>query len=413
MRYLRQSTAAVIPVGGFYDKTDGITPETALADQSANGRLIKNGTGAAFTADSWAHDSQGQYLVGLTTAHTDTIGQLRLSFADAATFVPVWEDFTVLDEAVYDVLFGTTAISTLAGTAQTGDAFARLGAPAGASVSADVAAVKVDTAAILVDTGTTLDARIPAALVGGRMDSSVGAVAANAITAAAIATDAIDADAIAADAVTEIQSGLSTLNAAGVRTAVGLASANLDTQLDAIPTVAENADGVWDEAIAGHLAAGSTGEKLNAAGSAGDPWTTALPGAYGAGSAGKIVGDNLNATVSSRSSHSAADVWASGTRTLTSFGTLVADVTTAVWAAGTRSLTTFGTLVADTVTAIFANTINGETFTNLLRRVRSATWGDNSLNKTTGVQTMKDASGATINTRTISRSTNPATVEED
>ncbi len=42
----------------------------------------------------------------------------------------------------------------------------RLGAPAGASMSADIAAVKVDTAAILVDTGTTLDARIPAALTG-------------------------------------------------------------------------------------------------------------------------------------------------------------------------------------------------------------------------------------------------------
>jgi hypothetical protein len=39
-----------------------------------------------------------------------------------------------------------------ASTAQTGDAYARLGAPAGASVSADVAAVKVDTAATLVDT---------------------------------------------------------------------------------------------------------------------------------------------------------------------------------------------------------------------------------------------------------------------
>jgi len=45
---------------------------------------------------------------------------------------------------------------------QTGDSYARLGAPAGASVSADVAAVKVDTAAILVDTGTTLDGKIDA-----------------------------------------------------------------------------------------------------------------------------------------------------------------------------------------------------------------------------------------------------------
>ncbi|OLE52112.1 MAG: hypothetical protein AUG51_19335 [Acidobacteria bacterium 13_1_20CM_3_53_8] len=39
---------------------------------------------------------------------------------------------------------------------------------------------------------------------------------------------------------------------------------------------------------------------------------------------------NLDATVSSRSSHSAADVWVSPTRTLSSFGTLVADIWAAV-----------------------------------------------------------------------------------
>src|SRR3990167_3780153 len=68
------------------------------------------------------------------------------------------------------------------------------------------------------------------------------------------------------------------------------------------------ADQVWEEAIADHSGtAGSTAEALAAAGSAGDPWITALPGAYGAGSAGKIVGDNLNATVSSRASQTTAD----------------------------------------------------------------------------------------------------------
>lgn len=44
-------------------------------------------------------------------------------------------------------------VATLTGnTAQTGDAYARLGAPAGASVSADIAAVKSDSGAILTDT---------------------------------------------------------------------------------------------------------------------------------------------------------------------------------------------------------------------------------------------------------------------
>ena len=63
-------------------------------------------------------------------------------------------------------------------------------------------------------------------------------------------------------------------------------------------SVADIADGVWDEAISGHLTTGSTGAKLNSAASAGDPWTTALPGAYGAGTAGYILGTNLDAKAS-------------------------------------------------------------------------------------------------------------------
>jgi hypothetical protein len=64
--------------------------------------------------------------------------------------------------------------------------------------------------------------------------------------------------------------------------------------------------------------------------------------------------DNLDTTVSSRSSHSAADVWTTTPRTLTSFGTLVADIATAVWAETTRTLTSFGTLVADTAAAVWS-----------------------------------------------------------
>lgn len=165
--------------------------------------------------------------------------------------------------------------------AMTGDAFARLGAPAGASVSADIAAVKADTGAIKAKTDnlpsdpadasdiagafstvnstlgtiagyidtevasikvvtdalpnggalTTIQAdlddiqsRLPAALVSGRIDASVGAMAADTLTSSALATSAV----------TEIQTGLSTLTAAGVRSAIGMASADLDTQLGAI-----------------------------------------------------------------------------------------------------------------------------------------------------------------------------------
>jgi hypothetical protein len=46
---------------------------------------------------------------------------------------------------------------------------------------------------------------------------------------------------------------------------------------------------------------------LDSAATAGDPWNTSLPGAYGAGKAGKIIGDNINATISSRASQSSVD----------------------------------------------------------------------------------------------------------
>jgi hypothetical protein len=48
------------------------------------------------------------------------------------------------------------------------------------------------------------------------------------------------------------------------------------------------ADAVWDEAIAGHTGAGSTGEALNNASSAGNPWATDISSGY-TGQAGEVL----------------------------------------------------------------------------------------------------------------------------
>jgi hypothetical protein len=152
MRFLRQSTATAVVVGPFLDKSDALTPKTALADQSSNGRLVKVGTGAAFVAASWAHDGLGGYAVGLTTAHTDTVGRLRLAFSDPTTFCPVWEDFSVLPGVMYDWFFGTAAPPTAAAIAaavQTGSAPAWYAAPV--DVSADVTAIRTQTDRLLFD----------------------------------------------------------------------------------------------------------------------------------------------------------------------------------------------------------------------------------------------------------------------
>jgi hypothetical protein len=181
--------------------------------------------------------------------------------------------------------------------------------------------VKVD--AVQADTDN-IQTRLPAALVSGRMDASVGAMAADVVTAAAIANGAIDAATFAAGAINAAAIADGAIDAAtfaaGSITATVIADGAIDAAtfaanaLDAVwstaartltagtnlPTAAGIADAVWDEAIAGHLGAGSTGLALNGAGAAGDPWSTALPGAYGAGTAGSIIGNNLDAAVSSR-----------------------------------------------------------------------------------------------------------------
>jgi hypothetical protein len=56
--------------------------------------------------------------------------------------------------------------------------------------------------------------------------------------------------------------GTATLTAADVRAAIGLGSANLDTQLADLPTASENADAVWDEATSGHTTAGTYGGRI-------------------------------------------------------------------------------------------------------------------------------------------------------
>lgn len=59
---------------------------------------------------------------------------------------------------------------------------ATLGTPAGASMSADIAAIQTDTNAIEVDT-QDIQSRLPAALVGGKMDSDVTAISGDTVAA--------------------------------------------------------------------------------------------------------------------------------------------------------------------------------------------------------------------------------------
>lgn len=131
---------------------------------------------------------------------------------------------------------------------QTGDNFARLGAPAGASVSADVAAIKAETATILADTND-IQTRLPAALVSGRIDASVGAMAANVLTATAIAADAITDAKVAADVTIASVTGAVGSVTAGVSVAAG-GIASTSFAAGAIDSAAIAADAIGSSELA-------------------------------------------------------------------------------------------------------------------------------------------------------------------
>lgn len=237
--YLRQSTASQeMMIGPFLLATDGsVVTDLTIANTDieiykagATTHVDKNSGGAT-------HASKGMYSMVFDATDTDTIGS-GVAYVQVAGALPCKVNFTVLDEAVYDVMFGTVAPSTLAsgdiasiteivdaieagdvGTGiatlisriigtlatgthnpQSGDAYARIGAPIGASISADIADIptvsefnartlaaadytvvsdlpvapdNASIAAILEDTGTTIPAAIAAIPVQAKKNAAL------------------------------------------------------------------------------------------------------------------------------------------------------------------------------------------------------------------------------------------------
>jgi hypothetical protein len=118
-------------------------------------------------------------------------------------------------------------------------------APLAAGITVDDITAAIDANSTDLDAigvvVTDIAARLPAALVGGRIDASVGAIAAATITATAIATDAITAAKIATDAITAAKIATGAITNAKV--ADGLLSA-AKFATDSIAAAAIKADAV-------------------------------------------------------------------------------------------------------------------------------------------------------------------------
>jgi hypothetical protein len=172
-KMLPTNAATILAVGPFVDNADGVTPETAMTVTNITCELYTEsdaGSAPTRTAITLAasgsdndmvhitDDVAGYYSVELTAAQLNFLGRATLVFTDADVCLPVFVELRVVPAAVYNSLVAgtdnlqvdTTQVeggdaTDALGVAQTGDAYARLGAPAGASVSADIAAIEAQT----------------------------------------------------------------------------------------------------------------------------------------------------------------------------------------------------------------------------------------------------------------------------
>ena len=136
MRFLRQNTAIRLTVGPFFDKTDGVTPETALTATNEHLTLmVDDGNVPTLVLDANAtassgnndmvhvtNDDAGFYDLELTAAQTNYVGRAMLAITYATDHCPVFHEFMILPANVYDsFVLGTdlfqTDVTQLLGTA--------------------------------------------------------------------------------------------------------------------------------------------------------------------------------------------------------------------------------------------------------------------------------------------------------
>jgi hypothetical protein len=192
--FLKQSTSVVISFGPFLDKTDGVTEETGLVsalDHASTGiKLSKNGGALTIrhaTVTATTYDAYGMYRVTLDTTDTNSLGTLRVAFNEAATCLPVWQDFMVLPANIYDSLVGGSDLLDVSVTQILGTA---VSTPA----TAGVLDVNVKNAG---NTAWASGAIVAGAIATGAITNAK--FAAGAIDAAVIADGSIDNATFAAD----------------------------------------------------------------------------------------------------------------------------------------------------------------------------------------------------------------------
>lgn len=224
----RPSTGAAYTLGGtpalsvYKDNstTQSTTGVTLTADFDSVTGL--NHFAIDTSADGTFYAAGSFFDIVITTGTVDSVSVVGTVVAS----------FTIRKNSCLKPTTAGRALDVSAG-GEAGIDWANIGSP---TTTVNLSGTTVKTATDVETDTADIQTRLPAALVSGRIDASVGAMAANVMTAAAAA----------ADLTTELQSGLATASAVST----------LQTSVDDLPTNAEltTALGTADDAVLAAIA---------------------------------------------------------------------------------------------------------------------------------------------------------------
>jgi hypothetical protein len=311
MRFLRFNTATRLSVGPFFDKTDGITPKTALTvtnekltlviDESNVPTLVLDtAPTASGGSNDMVHvsgDDAGIYDLELAAADTNHLGRGILSLTDANNHCPVFHEVMVIPQKVYDsIVLGTDNLEI--------DAVQLLGtawATPGTAGTPDVNVLALSTAAILSIWHQALAQISTASTIGKLIKDYLDAAISTRLASASYTTPPTGA--AIADAICDevISTGHSVANSLGKITYdnVNAPIATVDTVVDAIKAKT-------DLIPANPAAVGSKMDIADSPSSTGVAvivaaiWDKLTSGITTTGSIGKLIKDYLDAAISTR-----------------------------------------------------------------------------------------------------------------
>jgi len=245
----------------------------------------------------------GRWLAGNSTAHTSGIGT-NTSTKSSIMKWSDWRKFNAEDNA------GQSTI-VLVKTAAKPRGYYGQGAFALPTKAGEMAAWVTGTNTV---TATALLGKLMTASISGSntvtasmglVISMVAALTANgAVSATLLARLNMTAAINGGGSITGTLTGIANLTAnlscvgtaaGSTMTGIGYMYCDITSEGTAL-TINNVANAVWDAVLADHLTSGSTGAALNAAGSAGDPWSTVLPGSYSGSQAGALFGTMVTVT---------------------------------------------------------------------------------------------------------------------